>query len=71
MKALLVEDDGTIAEFIIRGLREAGFTVASKRRFAVTFDCAEGSRSTTPASSKSGDVTPAGQLAIVKVNQQP
>jgi two-component system OmpR family response regulator len=27
MKALLVEDDGTIAEFIARGLREAGFTV--------------------------------------------
>ena len=27
MKALLVEDDVTIAEFILRGLREAGFTV--------------------------------------------
>jgi two-component system OmpR family response regulator len=27
MKALLVEDDVTIAEFILRGLKEAGFTV--------------------------------------------
>jgi two-component system OmpR family response regulator len=27
MKALLVEDDVTIAEFIVRGLREAGFAV--------------------------------------------
>lgn len=27
MKALLVEDDATIAEFVARGLREAGFTV--------------------------------------------
>src|SRR4029453_18987419 len=27
MRALLVEDDGTIAEFVARGLREAGFAV--------------------------------------------
>jgi two-component system, OmpR family, response regulator len=27
MKALLVEDDLTIAEFIVRGLKEAGFTI--------------------------------------------
>ena len=27
MKALLVEDDQTIADFVARGLREAGFTV--------------------------------------------
>jgi two-component system, OmpR family, response regulator len=27
MRALLVEDDGTIAEFIMRGLKEAGFAV--------------------------------------------
>ena len=27
MRALLVEDDATIAEFIVRGLREAGFAV--------------------------------------------
>ena len=27
MRALLVEDDQTIADFVARGLREAGFTV--------------------------------------------
>ena len=27
MRALLVEDDATIAEFVARGLREAGFAV--------------------------------------------
>ena len=27
MRALLVEDDPTIAEFVARGLREAGFAV--------------------------------------------
>ena len=27
MKALIVEDDATIAEFVARGLREAGFVV--------------------------------------------
>ena len=27
MRALLVEDDATIAEFVARGLREAGFVV--------------------------------------------
>src|SRR5581483_9090305 len=27
MRALLVEDDATIAEFVVRGLREAGFAV--------------------------------------------
>src|SRR5206468_12267135 len=27
VRALLVEDDGTIAEFVVRGLREAGFAV--------------------------------------------
>ena len=27
MRALLVEDDATIADFIVRGLREAGFAV--------------------------------------------
>jgi two-component system, OmpR family, response regulator len=31
MKALLVEDDATIAEFVARGLREAGFTVDHAR----------------------------------------
>ena len=28
MRALLVEDDATIADFVVRGLREAGFAVA-------------------------------------------
>ncbi len=27
MRALLVEDDATIADFVVRGLREAGFVV--------------------------------------------
>ena len=27
MRALVVEDDATIAEFVARGLREAGFAV--------------------------------------------
>src|SRR4029077_870104 len=27
MRALLVEDDATIAEFVVRGLREAGYAV--------------------------------------------
>src|SRR2546425_11952152 len=31
MRALLVEDDATIAEFVRKGLREAGFTVDHAR----------------------------------------
>jgi two-component system OmpR family response regulator len=27
MRALIIEDDGTIADFVVKGLREAGFVV--------------------------------------------
>ena len=40
MRALLVEDDATIAEFVTRGLREAGFAVDHAADGAAGFDLA-------------------------------
>jgi two-component system, OmpR family, response regulator len=40
MKALIVEDDATIAEFVGRGLREAGFTVDQARDGDLGFELA-------------------------------
>src|SRR5579871_676301 len=40
MRALLVEDDAAIAEFVMRGLREAGFAVDHAPDGDVGFDLA-------------------------------
>ena len=42
MRALLIEDDDTIAEFVARGLREAGFAVDRERDGAAGLDAALG-----------------------------
>ena len=47
VRALLVEDDATIAEFVVRGLREAGFAVEH---------AADGDAGLTAATSESYDV---------------
>ena len=47
MRALLVEDDDTIAEFVGRGLREAGFAVDR---------CADGEAGLSAATAQAYDV---------------
>jgi len=42
VRALLIEDDDTIAEFVARGLREAGFAVDRERDGAAGLDAALG-----------------------------
>jgi len=48
VRALLVEDDTTIAEFVVRGLREAGFVVDH---------AADGEAGLTAAATQPYDVT--------------
>jgi two-component system OmpR family response regulator len=42
MRALIVEDDQTIADFVMRGLREAGFVVDHAADGTTGFDLASG-----------------------------